>query len=254
MSSLRNAIRRKVHKERQQPAARARVGFLEKKKDYKERAVDHHRKEDEIKRLREKAALRNPDEYYFGMNSAKTKDGVHQLGGAKQHSAAEQRKMTDQDLAYLKRKRDKERKRIEALQSSLHCLVDGAAANKHTVFVGSAEEVKEFRPDEYFDTAPELVSRAYNRPRRAALARPETAAALPSGREAKRIEKSRRLAYEELAARLKRKRKLTGEVESLQTRKNLMGKGKRTKIVRRDKFGDEIEEATQYKWDKIRKK
>ncbi len=73
MSSFRNAIRRREHKERSQPFERRKLGLLEKHKDYKERAVDYHRKEDRIKDLKEKAALKNPDEFYFGMVGSATK-------------------------------------------------------------------------------------------------------------------------------------------------------------------------------------
>ena len=31
------------------------------------RAVDFHRKEDQLKKMKEKAALKNPDEFYFNM-------------------------------------------------------------------------------------------------------------------------------------------------------------------------------------------
>lgn len=73
MSSVRNAVRRRNHKERAQPASRARLGILEKHKDYVLRAKDFHRKQDVIKKLREKAYFRNEDEFYFGMINAKTK-------------------------------------------------------------------------------------------------------------------------------------------------------------------------------------
>ena len=64
---------KKQHRERGAPAARAKLGLLEKHKDYVKRAKDFHAKEDRIKRLREKAALRNKDEFYFGMISSRTK-------------------------------------------------------------------------------------------------------------------------------------------------------------------------------------
>jgi hypothetical protein len=73
MSSLRNSLHRKNHKERSQLAHRTRLGALEKHKDYVLRARDYHSKRDRIQRLRQKAAERNKDEFYFGMNRQKTK-------------------------------------------------------------------------------------------------------------------------------------------------------------------------------------
>ena len=70
--SLRNVVKRKTHKERAQPSFRARYGLLEKKKDYKLRAIDYHRKEDKLKKLKTAAALKNPDEFYFKMINATT--------------------------------------------------------------------------------------------------------------------------------------------------------------------------------------
>ena len=67
MSSLKNLVKTRTYRERSQPKARAKLGMLEKHKDYKLRAVDFHRKEDALKKMKEKAALKNPDEFYFNM-------------------------------------------------------------------------------------------------------------------------------------------------------------------------------------------
>lgn len=76
MSSMRNAVQRRNHKERAQPLERQKWGLLEKHKDYKLRARDHNDKKKRLKALRQKAAERNPDEFAFGMMSSATKNGV----------------------------------------------------------------------------------------------------------------------------------------------------------------------------------
>lgn len=73
MSSLRNSLHRRNHKERTQPAHREKFGLLEKHKDYVLRARDYHSKQDRIRTLRQKAADKNKDEFYFGMNREKTR-------------------------------------------------------------------------------------------------------------------------------------------------------------------------------------
>lgn len=73
MSSFKKVARsRGQYKERSQPAGRKKLGLLEKHKDYVLRAKDYHAKEKRLRSLREKAALRNPDEFYFAMQNAKT--------------------------------------------------------------------------------------------------------------------------------------------------------------------------------------
>jgi len=72
MSSMRNSLHRRNHKERSQLSHRQRFGILEKHKDYVLRARDYHSKQDRIKRLQQKAADRNKDEFYFGMNRERT--------------------------------------------------------------------------------------------------------------------------------------------------------------------------------------
>lgn len=75
MKNLKRAVPIRKYQERGQPQRRAKFGLLEKKKDYKERAIDYHTKEDQLNKLREKAALKNPDEFYMKMGKAKMIDG-----------------------------------------------------------------------------------------------------------------------------------------------------------------------------------
>ena len=56
---------------------RTKLGLLERKKDYKVRAEDFHRKERALRSLQRKAEERNPDEFYFAMQKARTRGGVH---------------------------------------------------------------------------------------------------------------------------------------------------------------------------------
>lgn len=72
-SAWKNVEPRRVHRERSQPKARAKLGLLEKKKDYKERAQAFHRKKDRLRALQLKAAFRNPDEFNFKMVRTQTK-------------------------------------------------------------------------------------------------------------------------------------------------------------------------------------
>jgi len=76
-SAWRNAIPRRMYRERGQLKSRDHLGLLEKKRDYKRRAKDYHSKENVIKKLSEKARQRNPDEFYYKMVNATIKDGEH---------------------------------------------------------------------------------------------------------------------------------------------------------------------------------
>jgi len=90
-SSLRNSLHRRNHKERSQLAHRSKLGILEKHKDYVQRARDYHSKQDRLNRLRQKAAERNQDEFYFSMVKEKTNVRQLCLQGEKVHSLCDRK-------------------------------------------------------------------------------------------------------------------------------------------------------------------
>ena len=114
--SMRNLLKTRTYRERSQPAARQHLGLLEKKKDYKLRAKDFHRKEDAIQKLREKASFRNPDEYYFGMAHTKVEGGVHRKAAAEQPTQDELKSFKKEDAGYLMVKQTAEAK-VSALSA-----------------------------------------------------------------------------------------------------------------------------------------
>uniref|UniRef100_A0A1D1XP35 Putative U3 small nucleolar RNA-associated protein 11 n=1 Tax=Anthurium amnicola TaxID=1678845 RepID=A0A1D1XP35_9ARAE len=143
MSSLRNAISRRAHKERAQPHDRKKFGLLEKHKDYVVRARAFHQKEETLRKLKEKAAFRNPDEFYFKMVNTRTVDGIHRPEGlANKYSQEELMLMKTQDAGYILQKVQSERKKVEKLSSVLHSL-DNGLQNKHTYFAEDREEARE---------------------------------------------------------------------------------------------------------------
>ena len=122
MSSMRNAVQRRNHKERAQPLERQKWGLLEKHKDYSKRAADHNLKKRKIKALQNKASERNEDEFYFGMLSNTTDRGVKRAkrgegnGGTGELSRETVLLMKTQDVGYLRtmlQKTRMERQRLE---------------------------------------------------------------------------------------------------------------------------------------------
>lgn len=142
-SSWRKAAPRREHKERSQPAARARKwSLLEKKKDYKLRARDYHSKQARLAVLRDKAAARNPDEFYHRMARTVTDGGAghRRREGAPagpyaealplaQRSAEEQMLGDMADARYVGVKAAMEAAKVRRLAASLHFAGDvGATA------------------------------------------------------------------------------------------------------------------------------
>ncbi|KAG9290309.1 hypothetical protein G9A89_007040 [Geosiphon pyriformis] len=259
MSSLRNAVQRRNHKERAQPYHRERYGLLEKHKDYVLRAQDYHSKEARLKQMREKAHFRNPDEFYFKMINTKTKEGKHIVERNNAFSGDLVKLLKSQDLNYVKIQRDIGKKKIEKLQSELQFLSankgeedsnqdkPNSSESNHIIFFDTQDEIIDFDPAKHFDTLPELVKRKFNRPRLETLEK-EVLVKPEDQKQLKILRKERIHKYQELADRLEREVNFTNLEQELVTQKNLMTKGPRKKIGV-DKNGLAI-----YKWKNERKK
>jgi len=270
MSSLRNAVKRVTHKERSQPRNRASFGLLEKKKDYKQRAKDYHKKQDSLKAMKQKAELKNPDEFYFGMKNAQ----INQYGKHVKTNKAlyDERKdemdpeairiMKDQDLSYIRMQKQKDLKKIERLSQNLHFIDstnndhdNDVQRGNHTVFVDTLEEAENFDEVDHFDTVPGMVGRSFNRLKKADLIQAAAAtAATPEQQKRRknfqrRVARARSAAYSELKARTKRLKILAQAEAHLITEKLVSGKGTKRKIK-----PAENGHPAQYLWNRKRLK
>ncbi|KAG7341072.1 UTP11 domain containing protein [Nitzschia inconspicua] len=277
MSSLRNAVKRITHKERSQPQDRQHLGILEKKKDYQKRARDYHAKQDQLQRLQQRASFRNPDEFYFGMQTSKVnKDGKHVSNDDyRQLDPQLVRVMKDQDLKFIRMQQQQDQKKAAKLQASLHLLESsndgGKQSSKHTIFVDTVQEAKDFSVADHFDTVPELAHRSFNRLRKSDIEKlaantittntkknnnkhqvtsSSSAAALKEERKnARKLAKARQQAYAELQARQERAKALHLAEQHLVTEKLVASKGRKRKIA-----AAQDGQPAQYKWRRRRMK
>uniref|UniRef100_A0A7S3GIG3 U3 small nucleolar RNA-associated protein 11 n=1 Tax=Palpitomonas bilix TaxID=652834 RepID=A0A7S3GIG3_9EUKA len=245
--NLKGYIKKRTYKERSQVQERKKYGFLEKHKDYVVRARDYHQKERRIKKLREKAANRNEDEFYFRMQSSSTKDGVHvATSGKSKRTKEEMERYKKQDLSYFTSKAVTEQKKVGKLRAGLHSL--GEAKGEHKIFVDSMKEAKAFDPAKHFDTVDELADRKFNRLKKSQLEDPKLVASLTEEK-VKQMNAAKRKSYKELSLRQKREAGLKKTVAKLTMEKALLGKGRRQKISDGENGGPPV-----YKWKKERKR
>ncbi|KAI8054328.1 small-subunit processome [Syncephalis plumigaleata] len=238
MSSLKNAVRQRQHRERGQLASRERLGLLEKHKDYVLRAKDHHFKEKRLTALKQKAFFKNPDEFYFKMINAQTKNGVHVLDNRSKQLPEEMQKLIkSQNLNYITHARNIDKKKIDRLQGELQFIgitdtsedVDDiedmrdvkamTVKPKHTVFVDDEEQARNFNAAKHFNTAPQLMDRRFNRLTLDQL-KTETIQGL-TGHELKEARRERASKYRELESRLDRDSKLSQVEREVIIQRNL---------------------------------
>ncbi|XP_070822818.1 probable U3 small nucleolar RNA-associated protein 11 [Chaetodon trifascialis] len=236
MSSFRKALksRQRNHQERSQPGFRKHLGLLEKKKDYKLRADDYHKKQNTLAALRKKALDKNPDEFYYKMISSKLQDGVHVAKKGEEEVVTEEQKklMRTQDIKYVEMKRVAEAKKIERLKGELHLLdADRKQKNTHTFFVDSKKEVQSFDLAEQLRTAPELVDRVFNRPTLETL-ETKTIQGAVEPHSIKKMGRQRKHQYKILSQRIDREKKMFVISQKIQTRMDLQDKNKKVKVKR----------------------
>lgn len=220
MSSLRNAVKRKTHKERSQPAARHKFGLLEKKKDYLQRARNHQQQENTLQVLREKAETKNPDEFYQAMQ----RDHMHGGPTRKRLNNKEADHLKSQDLLHVQLAASKHTKRLERMQQDLH-FIGAPVQNQHTIFVDSPAAVRDFRAAEYFQTDEELLNRSFNRPRKQLT---DGTAAVPK---VVRAGKRTIAAYQRLIDARATCHRLQSTAAALAAKKAASGKGPKRKVV-----------------------
>ncbi|KAL4871230.1 hypothetical protein BDV12DRAFT_32609 [Aspergillus spectabilis] len=125
MSSMRNAVQRRNHRERGQLKGREKWGILEKHKDYSLRAKDYNTKKEKIKRLEEKAHTKNPDEFAFGMMSShsatkgKHGTGMRDSATARGLSNDAIKLLKTQDIGYLRTVGERVRRQMERVQEDV---------------------------------------------------------------------------------------------------------------------------------------
>lgn len=243
MAKLVHNVQKKQHRERSQTLDRARFGLLEKKKDYKLRATDYHKKQAALKALRAKASNYNPDEYYHGMTRRKTDDrGILQADRGEESLSVQQVKLLKtQDANYIRTMRLNEALKINKQKDQL----DFAAQGTHTVFVDSLEQQQNFKPEEYFDTDKSLVERRQNRLRRLELEKMDRVVDA-SDVDVDRLHEKKVKQYKLLKSRMDRERQLREVEERMDLTRELMKKGNKKKTV--------VDGKPQYKWKNQRKK
>lgn len=129
---MRNAVTRRPHRERAQPAGREKWGLLEKHKDYSLRAKDYNTKKKKLSALTAKVKDRHPDEFAYGM--VKAKQGKHGQGGDQNRLSHDAVKLLkSQDAGYLRTVLARGRKEMGKVEAELGAS-GGKGKGKKVVF------------------------------------------------------------------------------------------------------------------------
>ena len=142
LKNIKKYIPRRKYRERGQNERRKKLGFLEKKQDYKIRAEDYHAKEKKYKNLKEAARTRNPDEFYHKMVKAKIIDGEHVQ--FPEDKTLEQKIVTNtQFINLVNFKKSQLEKETEKLKYRLQLnknIFEGGNKSTHTLYYDDEDE------------------------------------------------------------------------------------------------------------------
>ncbi|KAK6199166.1 small-subunit processome [Scheffersomyces amazonensis] len=229
MTKLTHNIQKKQHRERSQTEKRAKYGLLEKKKDYRLRANDYHKKQAALKALKAKAATYNPDEYYHAMTKKSTDNNGIIISERDNEvlSVNEVKLLKTQDVNYIRTIRLNELSKIKKQKETLDFKADG----KHTVFVDSKQDLNNFDAAEYFKTDSSLLNRRENRLK---LDQLQTNKKLVQSQDILLKEKNdvkKLKQFKLLQQRLKREAELKQIESRMEQTKELMKKGNKKKVV-----------------------
>lgn len=245
MAKLVHNVQKKQHRERSQTLDRAKYGLLEKKKDYRLRAADYHKKQAALRALRQKTAQYNPDEYYHAMTKKKTdEDGILITDRGNEALSNQQVKLyKSQDLNYVRTMRLNETQKIDKLKNKLGFKAEG----KHTVFVDNEDDVGLFKAADFFNTDESMLERKENRLRMNQLESSQKIVDDLDFDDKETIDKQKLADYKLLKERMEREQQLKQVEDKLETTKELMKKGGKKKM-----FDDDGN--VHFKWTNERKR
>lgn len=245
MAKLVHNVQKKQHRERSQTLDRAKYGLLEKKKDYRLRAADYHKKQAALKALRQKAAQYNPDEYYHAMTRKRTdEDGILITDRGNEALSTEQVKLyKSQDVNYVRTMRLNELQKIEKLKNKLGFKAGG----KHTVFVDNENDAELFKAEEFFNTDESMLDRKENRLRIDQLETSQKVVKDIDFEDKEKVDKQKLADFKLLKERMEREKQLREVEDRLETTKELMKNGSKKKMY--DDDGN-----VHFKWTNERKR
>lgn len=216
----------KAHRERAQPAARSRLGLLEKHSDYVKRAQDFHRKDRTIKGLKIRAQYKNPNEFAFGMIKSRiAKDGTHRTGPEARALPVDVVKiMKSQDLSYVRMMKKVNQGHLEKLIGK-QAEDENAIRPKKVTFYDSDDDIERI-----------ITQKADSLPEKEDASSEDESSKLTEAEQA------------EVKVRLERLEKLRLAERLLETQRLSMAPGKKEKI------GVDQDGVPIYKWAQARKK